>query len=327
MDDQFLHEHREAPRPAFARALREQLRSHEADAAERRGLRLHPALAGAFAVAAIAVSFSFPAVRAGASNLLDLFRVQNLTAVPFDSARLERIKGLVEGGGDGPGLLGFETEVVRKPGEPRSVGSPEAAAAITGLTVRTPAELPRGLVLDRVMVSDEAEARMRADTRELSRMLELLDLRDVRVPTEWDGRSITVRMPRMVTMQYANGERRVTLQQGVSPEVDLPPGADLAQLGEVGLRVLGLSADEARRTASRIDWTNTLVVPVPLDATAFREITIHGRKGLLVETSGEGRDGRQRSGGVVMWAEGGHVYALGGNLHGGDLVVMAESVR
>ncbi len=327
MDDRFLHEHRREPRPGFERALRENLREQAQEASERRGFRLHPALSGALAVAFVAVLFSVPAVRATASQLLDRFRVQNLTAVPFDPARLERLKALADSKGEGPGLLGFETEVLRKPGEPQVHPSPEAAAAASGLIVRTPYDLPRGFSLERVSVSGDAEVRMTANTQELGSMLELLDLRDVRVPSEWHGRSVTLRVPRMVTMQYVNGERRAEFKQAASPEVDLPPGAELAQLGEIALRVLGLDADEARRTASRIDWNSTLLVPVPMDATAFREITIHGQKGLLVESTKARGSGGAKSGGLVLWTEHGRVYALGGNMNAGDLVVMAESVR
>ncbi len=326
MDDRFLHEHRREPRPGFARALREKLREQDEAAAERRTNPLHPALASALAVAGLAVLFSFPAVRAKAGDLLSLFRVQNVTAIPFDPARLERLQALADGNGAGPAMLGFDTQVLREPGESRTFDSPEAAGQAARLAVRTPADLPRGLQLEEIRVTGEAEVRMTANTRELSRMLELLDLRDVTVPHEWDGRAMTLRMPHTVSMRYAKGDRRAELKQAVSPEVDLPPGADLARLGEVGLRVLGLDAAEARRTASRIDWNSTLLVPVPLDATAFREVTIHGQRGLLVESS-RATGGSQRSGALVLWTEQGRVFALGGNLSAQDLVLMAESVR
>lgn len=326
MDDRFLHEHRREPRPGFVRALREKLREQSETAAEKRGFQLHPALAGAVAVAMVAGLFSLPAVRAKAGDLLSLFRVQNLTAVPFDPSRLERLKELVESESGGPAMLGFDTEVLRQPGEPREFPTPEAASSAAGLSVRTPNELPRGFTLDKIVVTSEAEARMTANTTQLDAALDLLDIRDMRAPSEWNGRSVTLRMPRAVSMQYVNGDRRAEFKQAASPEVDLPPGADLAQMGVVALRVLGLSADEAKRTASRIDWNSTLLVPVPIDATAFREVTIHGHKGLLIETT-RPKGGGRAGGGLVLWTEQGRVYAIGGNVGTNDLVVMAESVR
>lgn len=47
-----------------------------------RWARLRPALAGGLALAAIAIAFTLPAVRAAAREFLDLFRVQRFAAVP-----------------------------------------------------------------------------------------------------------------------------------------------------------------------------------------------------------------------------------------------------
>lgn len=328
MDDRFLRDFAREPRPGFARALRERLRELDQHDPEPTGFRWHPALAAALVIAVVAGVFMVPTVRATARELLDLFRVRNLTAVPFDPARMERLKSLAEGGeeGSGPALFGFDTEVLRAPGEPRRFDTPQAAASAAGLSVREPADLPKGLALEGVVVTGDGEARMTVDTQQLASVLELLDLDDVQVPGEWDGRSLTVRMPRAVIMKYAKGERRVEFRQAASPEVDLPPGADLAQMGEVALRVLGLDAREARRTAQRIDWNGTLLVPVPVHASAFREVTIHGAKGLVIEMRPDATK-RDRRGGLVLWTEEGRVYALGGNLQSGELVMMAESVR
>lgn len=328
MDDRFLRDHAREPRPGFARALRERLREIEQRDPEPMGFRLHPALAAALVMAVVVGVFMVPAVRATARDLLDLFRVRNLTAVPFDPARIERLKSLADGTseGAGPALFGFDTEVLKAPGEPRRFDTPQAAASAAGLSVREPSELPKGITLDGVIVTGEGEARLTADTRHLASVLELLDLDDVRVPSEWDGRSLTVHMPRAVIMKYAKGDRRVEFRQAASPEVDLPPGADLAQMGEVALRVLGLDAREARRTAERIDWNSTLLVPVPVHASTFREVTIHGGKGLMIEMRPD-ENKKERRGSLVLWTEEGRVYALAGNLQSGEMVLMAESVR
>src|SRR5262245_60473722 len=82
MDESFLTQGRQDPEPGFARGLRERLRSVEAaDAEPARRPRWQPALAGAFAMAALVASFSLPAVRVAAQNLLDLFRVREFAVV------------------------------------------------------------------------------------------------------------------------------------------------------------------------------------------------------------------------------------------------------
>src|SRR6185295_5653780 len=95
MDDRFLSEQRRDPPAGFGRALRERLRQLE-DVPEPRGFRLHPALVSAFGVAAIAVAFTFPAVRVAAQNALDLFRVRSFAAVEIQEDRLQQLKKLSE---------------------------------------------------------------------------------------------------------------------------------------------------------------------------------------------------------------------------------------
>jgi hypothetical protein len=116
------------------------------------------------------------------------------------------------------------------------------------------------------------------------------------------------------------------LVQARSPEVSVPAGWDVERLAEIGLRVLGLDTGEARRIARSTDWRSTLLVPVPMNASTFRQVTVHGQAGLLITTSTRGEDGRRREGTMLMWTEGERVFCLQGNLSGPDLMQMAESV-
>ena len=228
---------------------------------------------------------------------------------------------------DANSLSLFQT--VLEPGPPRIYLDVAKASQVTGLTLRTPATLPTGLQLDSVSVMGEGIARLTVDVARLRKVLDALELSDVAVPRELDGKVVTIRKPTIVAQHYLNGEKRVEFMQSKSPEVSLPAGTDLARLGEIALRVLGTSAADAARLARQIDWRTTLLVPVPTDAGSFREITVHGQKGLLVtriqrETDGSGR---RRAGALVMWSEGDMVYALAGNLDSDDLVLMANSTR
>ena len=155
MDDRFLNELRREPPPEFARSLRERLRGLEDDA-PRAGFRLHQALAGVAVVIVAALLFTLPSVRAAAQTMLDLFRVRNFAAVPFDAdaARTLRERAKQEQGE--PGLLVFERqEVLQEPGPAKQFDSPQAAASATGLTVRTPAYLPSGFTLQKTSVMGE----------------------------------------------------------------------------------------------------------------------------------------------------------------------------
>jgi hypothetical protein len=322
MDDRFLHDQRRDPDPAFARGLRERLGRDEGEAPEHR-FRLAPALAAAAAVAVVAGVVFLPSVRAAAQGLLDFFRVRNFAAVEFDPARIERLRATQ----NDPAMFVFDRkEVLQDPGPRQTFATVPEAAAAAGLLLRAPAELPSGLALDRVEVQGEARARFTANTARLRALLDALDLRDVEVPRELDGATVAVHLQPVVAQVFRKDKLEVSLMQSMSPEVDLPAGAEPERLGEIGLRILGLDAGEARRFARSVDWRNTLVVPVPAGASAFREVTVGAGRGLLVTTR-ERADGRERHGALLLWADGDRVFALAGNLAERELLLMAESVR
>ena len=327
MDDGFLHDQRRDPPAGYSRALRERLRQLE-DAPERRGFRLHPALTGALGVAALAVAFSIPAVRVAAQNALDLFRVRKFAAVEIDQERIEQLKKLHDG--DPENMLFAKPEVLVDPGPPQDYPSADLAASAAGLPglrqARDP--LPDGLRFEKAVVSRPGAARLTVRTEPLRQVVEALGIHDVQVPTEFDGQTLTVNMPSSVTQVYKNDANsiRLTVTEAMTPEVALPPGADLQRLGEVALRVIGLDANEARRVAASIDWRNTMLVPVPASAASFRQVEVNGHRGLLVRTN-PGEDSNRKRQAIVMWTEGERVHAVQGNLSPEDVLVVAQSLR
>jgi len=328
-DDRFLEKLRRDPDPKFARELRDALRADERPAPAR-AFRLAPALSAAAAAAVVASLFLFPSVRVSAEALLDLFRVRNFAPVRVDSERMELLHSKD---------LGLETmlsknvEKLEEPGPPVQVASPQAAATQAGMSVAVPSLLPRGLALDSVCVGGEAAARLTVDAARLRSVLETLDIRDLDVPGSLDGARVEVRTHPVVVQRYAHEKWVASLVQARSPEVALPAGVDLAQLGEMGLRILGVDPAQARRLARSLDWHTTLLVPVPSNATEFRSVQVRGHNGLLITTAGSekgatGERGRtDRPGVIVMWSDGDRVYGLMGNLPSMEMMEIAESVQ
>lgn len=327
-DDRFLHEQRRAPAPGYARSLRERLRQTED--APPQSFRWQPLLAAAAAVAVGVMLFTVPAVRVAAQNALDLFRVRNFTAVEISPARMEKLQGLKD---DETGSMQlFERDAtVQEPAPPVEYPSADLAASAAGLPgLRKPGTVPEGMQFEKAIVTGTGEARLTVRTEKLQHVLDALGITDVRVPSQMDGQKITVRMPHMVIQKYKSKKREMTMMEANSPEVALPAGADMRQLGEIGLRVLGLDANEARRMANSIDWRSTLLVPVPMNAGAFRQVDVNGHKGLFVSFEREmGKDGEvvRRGGAMVMWTEGERVLAVRGDVGEQDVLEVAQSMR
>jgi hypothetical protein len=336
MDDRFLNELRREPDPGFTRALRERLRAHAEggsaeDDAPARGFRLLPALASAASIAAIALVFTVPAVRVAAQNALDLFRVRTFAPIEIDDARLDQLRALHDQLGQDPAMLVLDKqEVLKEPGKPVEYPSADLAGSAAGLPgLRQPrGPLPNGMRFTKAEVTGEGSARLTVRIDKLRKVIELLGLTDVRVPEQLDGQQVTVHMSPIVQQEYASDKNRLTLVESHSPEVSLPAGADLRQLGEIGLRILGLDANEARKVAGSIDWRSTLIVPVPTTAESFRQVQVNGHPGLYIRCEAPDENGkRHRSGALVMWTEGDRVLAVQSNLPGEELLDLAQTIR
>jgi hypothetical protein len=323
MDDRMLHEYRREPDPAFARELRERLRRAEEPRRFLSG-NLARVLAAACAVLVVAGLFAIPSVRVSAQAMLDIFRVRRFAAVEFDKSRFETLRSL----GKDPGLLVLDKrETVLDPGPSRRVRSENEASSIAGFGVSKVGYLPMGMTADTVYVEGAGEMRFSVSEAKLRALLDRLDLREVAVPSGLDGQWIDVRKPPMVIQTYRSKNRRAALMEARSPEVSVPAGWNPEQLAEIGLRVLGLDRGEARRIARSTDWRSTLLVPVPTDASTFRQVTVRGQQGLLITTTGEkGPDGHERQGVVLMWTERDRVFCLKGILSPEEVMKIAESL-
>jgi len=342
VSDDFLSRLREEPRPEFAGRLEARLREIDAGERQRRPVpwrRFAPAFAGVSLAAALAFAFTLEPVRAAAREFLDLFRVKRFAAVPVDPERLAR---LAQGGLDLKTLVADQVQVVVAPQPPQPVDSPEAGGLAAGIEVKQPAHVPRKAELAEVAVGQPGAFRVQLDTAKLEALAQAVGAEDIEIPAWWNGATIDVEGPPVVAMRYQppsaagetpNPENAYVLVQSRTPEVDLPEGFDLAVLGELGLRMAGMDDLEARTFAAAIDWRSTLLVPVPFQGQQYREVEVHGQKGLLVSARPEPKsmpDGTTRRRGwrsVLFWAEGGLCFALHGPGEGMEILEMAQSIR
>ncbi len=334
MDDKFLHAARENPRPGFASELRSRLAAGDAARRSRtfpgrRVLRRVLGIALPIAAAVLALVL-FPDMRAGAQAFLEMFRVRTFAAVNVDPSRLGALEKSFP---DPRGIFG-EVRVVHEAGAAQRFETPALAFAAAGFAPAEPAFLPAGLAADSAIVLDGQEFEVTLDARRLGELLASLDIRDVGIPPAYDGARMQARTSRRVGIRYRKDALEAVFMQSPNPQISLPPGLDRARLAEIGLRVIGLPADEARRFADRVDWNSTMLIPLPTGKATFRDVDVRGQRGLLIEAAEESAGGpardpvpsERRPDRVLLWSNGERIFALGGNLRDYTLLEMANSV-
>ena len=323
MNDDLLYSLQQPPDPAYAAHLRQRL-AHDTAHRDGRHWPLRRMAIAAAVVLVVGGLFTVPTVRASAESLLAMFRVANFVGVRMEPRTMKTDAAAV----DLPRLLGEQVQLVQDPGRPVNVGSVADASAAAHFSVAEPAELPKDAQLTDIAVQGPGVVRVTADADRLRDALSALNIRDLEVPQALDGKVAVVRTGSVVRLGYALRTLSFSVFQTTTPDIALPSGIDLAELGEMALRISGMPRADAHQFAQTIDWHSTVLVPVPPNAEQFRQVDINGHQALIVQSVPVGTAQQSpRRLTSVLWSSGSKVFAVQGTLPMGDIMQVAKSIR
>ena len=275
----------------------------------------------ALAILLLALIVAIPATRALADQVLNLFRVQQVTVVPVDFTGLQQLSGDSTLGKQVSELVSSSINVTQKPGKPVVVANAVDASQKAGFSVR----LPQGKTASRLSVENAAAFSFTIDRAKAQALLDESGRSDLVLPNDIDGSVISVSIPASVMADYGTcpdptaeqsdfggspGRRYpdcIILSEIPSPSVNAPASVDIAQLAQLGLEFTGMSSDQAAAFTKSVDWTSTLVVPIPRNAATYDQISVDGVTGTLIQRPAD--DAPQF---LLMWVKDGIVYSIGG---------------
>ena len=280
---------------------------------------------GAIAVLALALLLAFPTTRALAGELLNLFRVQQVAVLPIDMTGLESMTGNEALASQMSELISESTEVTDEPGEPVVAANADEAESAAGFNVRLPADQTPS----HIYVTDSSAFNLTVDRAKAQAFIEAAGRTDLVLPESIDGAEISVSIPATVNAAFGTcpepqtqkpenmgemqGDRGgdypdcVIFTQMPSPLVSAPDGLDMAQLAQIGLEFSGMSREEAAAFTATVDWTSTLVIPVPRRATSHEDISVDGVTGKLIQRVSDYAPEY-----ALIWVKDGIVYAVSG---------------
>jgi hypothetical protein len=293
---------------------------------------------GTAALVILALVLAFPGTRALAGELLDLFRIQQVTAVPVDFTGLEQLTGDGVLGNQFTELISNSVNITDEPGEPVEAADAAQASQLAGFNVR----LPQSLTSSQIFVIDSAAFSMTVDRTKAQALLDEAGRGDLVLPESVDGADISVTIPSSVSAAYGTcpkpqtdrseseeTERQtyrdcVILAQIPSPSVNAPANLDINKLAQIGLEFTGMTAEEAAAFTSTVDWTSTLVVPIPSNSATYEQVSVDGVTGTLIQRPS--REGEPTTF-ALLWVKDGIVYAISGRGDkSGQALEMANSL-
>jgi hypothetical protein len=321
-----------APLATEAAWVRYRAHQEKREAAMRHNVfsrRYRSAWIAAGLIVALAVSFSFAPVRAWANGLLQLFRVQRIQFVEIDASQLASEEALEDAASKLEGIMQDEM-TLEVNGEPRDIDAATAREE-AGFPVRFPGALE---AQPEITFQPGIEAEMTIDLPRVRALLNEMGYRDIDLPDSLDGATVGIQFEALLSTTYGScpsdhggtwAQDCVQFAQVPAPDVSAPPELDLSSLGQAYLQFLGLTAEEARQFSERVDWTTTLVVPLPQFANLdYQTIGVDGVEGTLLRPSPSSRYAQEY---LLTWVKGDVVYGLHGSGSTEEALSIANSLQ
>ena len=288
-------------------------------------------------IALLAVAMLFPQVRAIGSSFLGLFRVEQFTVIQFDPENLEDRLG----SSSNFEYLLAEDVVVEEFGEMQEAADVSQAGDLAGFPVRLPDAIQNPVALK---VQPGTKLSMQVDLNKVQALVDEIGETGLVLPAELDGAEVSMTLPVAVMATFGECEvspemiheagvdpdgplpdlsQCVTLTQFPSPEINAPPGLNIGALGEIFLQLLGMTPEEAAQFSQSVDWTTTLVVPIPRYGTEYQNVPVDGVEGTLILQSQRSEFPHY----LLIWIKEGVVYALTGPGSTGSALEIANSLE
>jgi len=311
--------------------------------------RWRPAWGLAAVAIAVTILVSVNPVRTWAQRVLAMLRVRKIQVVTIDPTTLvssaepdSRPYKLVNQ------FIADNVVMTMDPGKPDIVSSTTKAAQVAGYPVRTVSGLGTP---QRVEVNGETAFQMTINRDRIETLLEEVGRSDIRIPASANGALIAVHIPKSVISMYGDCpvrhvssnpqshaealaqrkmERMANITntnctyfiQAPSPTVSVPPDFNMSDIAEAALELAGMSPAEARSFCQTVDWSSTLVVPIPRDSSSYETVTVDGVEGTLItETLSQGNRYS------LLWIKNGVIHSLAGHGNSSDALSLAASLR
>jgi hypothetical protein len=302
------------------------------------------------AAVTVAILVGVGPVRVLAQRVLGMLRVQKIMVVSIDPTTLmsgsepdSRPYKLINQ------FFADNVVVTIDPGKPEVVPTVTKAAQLAGYPIRTIGNLGAP---QRLEINGETAFQMTVNRDRVETLLDEIGRSDIQIPESANGALVAVHIPKIVFSMYGDcpvrhrsgdsnrqsrseelAERKMErmaetknanctyLVQAPSPTVSVPPELNMSEIAEAALELAGMSPAEAHSFCQTVDWSSTLVVPIPRNSSSSESVSVDGVEGTLItETLSEGNRYS------LLWIKNGVIHSLMGHGSSSDALTLAASL-
>lgn len=250
-------------------------------------------ISGAAAAAIVLGSFTIPQVQAAASNLLSIFRVNQVEMVKLTESDIREIENWMADGENGIkeikgiGKVWIDEKDTNEQTQRYFDNAEEAKKA--GLAIPS---APNGYQFEGVNISPTFKIHAQLDTEKANALL-----KQVKAKTFFDeklnNKPFAIAVPETKNYHFISGdktrknEQASQLNYGIvgAPEIQVPENVNMDELRNTLLSLPFIPENVKQQLAGIKDWQRTLPIPYVEDSeNQMRPVTVQGVKGFAYET-------------------------------------------
>ena len=279
-------------------------------------------ITAAAAAAVVCVSLTVPEVRAGASNLLSIFRVKDVQFVQLTDSDLREIEGWISNVEEGEksikgiGKIGIKDNGSKKDAHFQS----DQQAREAGYAVP---KVPNGYRVTNVDVNPSFIMQFELDTEKANKLLKQLQS-NTQFESALNGKQFSITVPESVRTQI-EAEGNVFFYNVIdAPKISVPEGVDVTKLQKTVLELPIIPTNVKTQLAGIQDWTHTLPIPYVAKGAKVSETKVQGVKAVLYNTDYEN---------VLIWEKDGKMHMIeqykeqGKDMNASDLIKLANELK
>ncbi|HET8626210.1 MAG TPA: zf-HC2 domain-containing protein [Thermomicrobiales bacterium] len=298
--------------------------------------RLRPAVAAVSLLVVLGLVFALSPLQLMAEDLFQTFRVQQFAAV---TVHVPGMKGMPQ-----PQQLTqaeqsqyaqmlqqlgtLTTTPAKLDNVAHQVASPQEARAhfpqnSPALLVLPADKVPAGFTGTQYAVSDPVSAQYTLNVQVARQYAGMLNDPDIAKLPWPNANQVTfgLDVPAAFAAVYGTEQHGFAIVQLASPTLTIPNTVDVEAFRTAVLALPNLPPDtvaQIKALDQKGDWSKTLIIPVPEDATT-QNIQVNGHAGLLIVDA-------QGQHSLVLWEANGMLYGVGGTLTAAEAQAVANSL-
>ncbi|WP_297421970.1 hypothetical protein [Clostridium sp.] len=246
--------------------------------------------AAAAALTIVIGTMSYQPVRIKAAELLNVFRVNNVTGISITENNINKIERALEKGEGNVDLKDFISADVKSEEKPINLSETEISKE-TVKKYKEDAELipiNDSLKYSYMTIRPECDLTLKFNVPKVNDFLEYLG-ENTKLPKEIDQKEFIIHCGKSVSygINSKNSEKEgkhINVTQVGTPTLTLPEGVDQKQMINILLSLNLLPQNVKEQLASIGDLSTTLPVPYLEDKSTKTDITIKGQKAVLIES-------------------------------------------